>query len=128
MQLSIARVGGRMGSVTIGVTFFAGYHYDPDFDGRVRRLHLRDIIGCAERVGVSIVWLVVRIGLPRAVTFITNFPVFESIIIGDIGMAHPRGGFARRSAAVIYSDKALCADVGGDVNKIGKRSCPGPSV
>ena len=71
------------------------------------------VIGSKRRVRIEI-------RFPRAITFVADFPVAETVMISNIRMAHPSRRFGSGSGTVVHGDKGLSADIGGDVDKVGK--------
>lgn len=106
-----ARVVSGMRAVTVIVTLLARRNRHADFDRRIHRLHLCEVLRRVGGVSVRIVRARVGIGFPRAVTLIADFPIFKIATIGDIRRTHPRGGFAGCAGAVIGSDDGLRAHV-----------------
>src|SRR6266850_4562549 len=122
----------RMVRVFIDVAVFTGRNDNADFDRWVGGFHCVVVSEKATRITPAVIGSIEKVSIPisfpRAVVFIAHFPIFETELIGHIGMADPVGGFAWGAGAVVDCDECLDADVGGDVSKIGERSLPCPGV
>src|SRR5689334_7444388 len=104
----------RVVRVLIDVTVFARRNDNADFDGWVGAFHLVVVTVKATGITPTVIDSVIKVGVPisfpRAVIFIADFPIFETEVIGDVGMADPVGGFAWSAGAIIDGDERLDAD------------------
>src|SRR5262249_9704347 len=105
----------------VHVAGFVGRNDNADFYGWVRAFHLVVVTVKAARIAPTVIDSVGKVGVPisfpRAIIFIADFPIFETKMIRDIGMADPGGSFTWRAGTVIDGDEGLRSDVGGDVSE-----------
>src|SRR5689334_24582156 len=106
----------------------ASYDDNADLDSRIDGFHRRYVIARGYRITVRVMRTLPRIGLPATVAFVTNLPILETMMVGDIGILNPVGGFLRRACAVVGGDDGLRVERARDAGEGIEVRRPRPGV
>src|SRR5437867_1962251 len=117
-----------MVGVAIGIALFPRHNDNPDFDRRVSGFHFLEVGYSSLGIGPGVIGskrcVGINVEFPGAIVFVSDFPIFETVVVRDVGKPNPVGRFVSVTAAVIRSDNGLGAYVGGNMSKIGKTCGP----